>query len=160
MKIKIHSDTQKCLIYILITASFLPVLCFNHIKEINLVSLIVVTRRGTFFWPCLLSPRSSPARDWTVPSLSDPIWIRPYHAFMLRFLNYRFPFRRFICFSQLIWYLNNFSIKSQQTWISTASIRLLRFILALDTISFEEDEVLMKNKHSQDRITINNIAPR
>jgi hypothetical protein len=31
--------------------------------------------------------------------------------------------------------------------------------LPLDTISFE-DEVLMKNKHSQDRITINNIAPR
>jgi hypothetical protein len=29
-----------------------------------------------------------------------------------------------------------------------------------DTISFEEDEVLMKNKHSRDRITINNIAPR
>lgn len=143
MKIKFYFDTQKCLIYILITASFSAVLCFNHINEINLMSLIVVTWKGTF----LLAPHSPAHEIKELRSLSDPIWIPPYRTFMFRFINYRFPFRRFICFSQLIWDLNNFSIKSQQTWISTASIRLLCAWFSLSTPYLQkEDEVLMKYK--------------
>lgn len=77
---------------------------------------------------------------------------------MFRFIDYRFPFGRFICFSQLIQYLNNFSIKSNKHEFQQLDPDF--FFTSFDVVvSFEEDEVLMKNKRFQDRITINNIAP-